>query len=457
MRAVSTLFLILAVARTATAQSTYISFDDALTLCLERSPAVVASEYAEKAAHRERQAAIGLFMPKVSLKGAYTHLDKDIKIDFNPMISSFSPVLGEGLAMLGVDLSYPLQHRNTAFLGGDVVLPIFAGGKIWIANKAAKIAEKRTAEQSRQVRGALLVEIVERYFGVELARQGVAIRKEAVDVVGQHLHDVALLEKEGMAVASERLYAEYRLAEAERDLQRAELQLETAQKALLTSLGGYKRVLPSTPMFLLPDVEPLEYFKSMAVLCNPQLIEVDRVRELARMNLQLQRANLFPEVVAMGGMVLCNHQLSPLVPRMAVGIGLNFNIFDGLRKEYKTSAARLQLRRVEALEQKAEQDILLLVESLYNRLQSVLATVSAVERSERFAEEFLRAKRNAFREGMATATDVVDATLNLSRTRLERTQTAYEFDIALARLLEASGMADEFPQYLHSKTAKSLF
>ena len=356
-----------------------------------------------------------------------------------------------------MDLSYPLQHRNTAFLGGDVVLPIFAGGKIWIANKAAKIGEKRTAEQSRQVRGALLVEIVERYFGVELARQGVAIRKEAVDVVGQHLHDMALLEKEGMAVASERLYAEYRLAEAERDLQRAELQLETAQKALLTSLGGYKIVLPSTPMFLLPDVEPLEYFKSMAVLCNPQLIEVYRVRELARMNLQLQRANLFPEVVAMGGMVLCNHQLSPLVPRMAVGIGLNFNIFDGLRKEYKTSAARLQLRRVEALEQKAEQDILLLVESLYNRLQSVLATVSAVERSERFAEEFLRAKRNAFREGMATATDVVDATLNLSRTRLERTQTAYEFDIALARLLEASGMADEFPQYLHSKTAKSLF
>ena len=432
MRRILTLFLLLVTIGT-TAQITHLSFDDALSLGMERSPAVVASEYAEKAAHRERQAAIGLFMPKVSLKGAYTHLDKDIKIDFNPMISSFSPVLGEGLAMLGVDLSYPLQHRNTAFLGGDVVLPIFAGGKIWIANKAAKIGEKRTAEQSRQVRGALLVEIVERYFGVELARQGVAIRKEAVDVVGQHLHDVALLEKEGMAVASERLYAEYRLAEAERDLQRAELQLETAQKALLTSLGGYKRVLPSTP------------------------IEVYRVRELARMNLKLQRANLFPEVVAMGGMVLCNHQLSPLVPRMAVGIGLNFNIFDGLRKEYKTSAACLQLRRVEALEQKAEQDILLLVESLYNRLQSVLATVSAVERSERFAEEFLRAKRNAFREGMATATDVVDATLNLSRTRLERTQTAYEFDIALARLLEASGMADEFPQYLHSKTAKSLF
>jgi outer membrane protein TolC len=87
----------------------------------------------------------------------------------------------------------------------------------------------------------------------------------------------------------------------------------------------------------------------------------------------------------------------------------------------------------------------------------VLATVTAVERSERFAEEFLRAKRNAFREGMATATDVVDAVLNLSRARLERVQTAYEFDLALARLLEATGMVDAFLNYLNSKTAKSLF
>lgn len=456
MRKILTLFSLLVTIGT-TAQTTYLTFGDAFMLGMEHNSAIVATHYAKQAAHRERQAAIGLFMPQISIKGAYIHLDKDIKIDFNPMLSSLSPIIGEGLSALGLDLSYPLQRRNTAFLGGDIVVPIFAGGKIWTANKAAKISEERIAEQSRQVRGALLVEIVERYFGVELARHGVAIRKEAVDVVQQHLHDVVMLEKEGMAVESERLYAEYRLAEAERDLQRAMLQLETARQALQTSLGTTDVIEPSTPMFLLSQIEPLNYFRAMAELHNPQLGEANRVRELARMNLRLQRANLFPEIVAMGGMAFCNHQLSPLVPRMAVGVGVNFKIFDGLNKEYKVSAARLQLRRIEALEQKAERDILLLIESLYNRVQSVLATVTAVERSERFAEEFLRAKRNAFREGMATATDVVDATLNLSRAKLERVQTAYEFDLALARLLEASGMADAFLSYLNSKTAKSLF
>lgn len=456
MRTILTLFSMLVVLE-ATAQTSHLTLDDALSLGFERNPAIVATEYAEQAAHRERQAAIGLFMPKISVKGAYTHLDKDIKIDFNPMLSSLAPIVGEGLAMLGLDLSYTLQRRNTAFLGGDVVMPIFAGGKIWTANKAAKIEEERTRQQSRKVQGELVVEIIERYFGVELARQGVAIREEAVAVVAQHLHDIAILEREGMAVESERLYAEYRLAEAERDLHRTRLQLETARKALQTSLGTTEVVEPSTPMFLLSKIEPLEYFVAMAELHNPQLGEVNRLRELARMNLRLHRADYFPEIAAMGGMVFCNHQLSSLVPRMAVGIGLNFKIFDGLNREYKAAAARLQLRRVEALEQKAEQDITLLVEDLYNKVQSLLATVSAVERSERFAEEFLRAKRSAFGEGMATVTDVVDATLNLSRAKLERVQTAYEFDTALARLLNVSGMSEAFLQYLHAPSAQSVF
>lgn len=451
------LVCILLSAATATAQNEYLSLDDALAIAFEHNPAIAASEYAEKAAHRERQAAIGLFMPQVSIKGAYAHLNKDIKLDFNPLLTSLSPIVGDGLAALGLDLSYTLQRRNTAFLGGDVVLPLFAGGKIWTANKAAKISEERVKQQSRQVQSALIVEVVERYYAVELAKRGVVISEEAVAAVRQHLYDVTALEKEGMAVASERLYVEYRLAEAERDMQRVKLQLETAQRALQTSLGADKSILPSTPMFLLSKIEPLEYFHSMAKLHNPQLGEIDRVRELARMNLRLHRAEHFPEIVAMGGMAFCNHQLTPLIPRMAVGVGLNFKIFNGLNKEYKSAAARMELRRVEELERKAGQDVALLVEKLYNDVQSVLVTLSAIERSERFAEEFLRAKRKAFREGMATATDVVDATLNLSRARFERVQSAYDFDIALARLLEASGVSELFMRYQRSNLAQSIF
>jgi outer membrane protein TolC len=210
-------------------------------------------------------------------------------------------------------------------------------------------------------------------------------------------------------------------------------------------------------MFLLPNIEPLAYFQTAAALHNPQIEEMSKVRELARMDLRLQRADYFPEIVAMGGAVFCDHQLSSLVPRMAVGIGLNFKIFDGLHREYKASSARLQLRRVQMLEQQAEQSIFLLIEDQYNKVQSALMAVGAVERSLHFAEEYLRAKRNAMREGVATSTDVVDAALNLSRARLERVKTAYEFNVALARLLNTAGVGESFVSYMNSDSARSVF
>jgi outer membrane protein TolC len=464
MRAFLTFVLVLAVA-SVTAQTTYLTFYDALSLGLGRNPAVTASEYAVRAAHRERQATIGLFMPRVSVRGAYAHLNKDVDIDVNHLKGNLSALLTPLLPpiesalspILAMDLSYTLQSKNTAFLGGDVVLPLFTGGKILAANRAAKVEEARAHDQGRAVRGALVVEVVERYFGVELARRGVAIRSEAIAVVEQHLRDVSLLEREGMAVESERLYAEYRLAEAQGELRKAELQLATAQRALQTSLSSEGDVLPSTPLFLLFSIEPLDYFQSMASLHNPQLAEVGHLHQLSHQNMRAERAELMPEVVAMAGGIFCDLHLSPLAPRMAVGVGLNFRIFDGLRSEYRYSAARLQERRVEHLEAKAQSDVALLVESLYRTLQETISALPAVRRSERFAEEYLRAKRRAFGEGVATSTDVVDAALNLSQARLERIRTAYEMDVALARLLEASGMAERYLQYLRSSTSESVF
>ena len=54
----------------AAAQTSYITLDDALLLAFEHNPSISAAEYAEQVAHRQRQAAIGLFMPRVAIKGA---------------------------------------------------------------------------------------------------------------------------------------------------------------------------------------------------------------------------------------------------------------------------------------------------------------------------------------------------------------------------------------------------
>ena len=483
MKRVVLSFVLLVFSANVYAQNTgsTITLEDAMQLALDGNPTVKALEYEEKAAKRERQAAIGLFMPKINVRGAYTYLGKDIKIDLNNgkgavsdmanqtistimqnptlagIIQPMLPDIQSGLnSLLGLDWAYTIQNRSFGFVGGDVTMPIFMGGKIITANKAAKLSESAVKEQGSQVRNALMSEVVERYFGYALALNAVDVRKQVVAGMEQHLRDIESLEKNGMVAQTERLYVEYKLNEARRDLQNAELQAETIGNALCNTLGTDAVSIPVSAMFVLDTVEPLTYYQDIAGDSNPLLEQIDIKRQLAKQNANLQRAEFFPEIVAMGGGTFYNYQVTNILPRWAVGVGFSFKIFDGLNREYKYSAARNTVRRVEQLKVKADKDISVLIESLYSKMLNYRNQISSIESSIAFAEEYLRAKNAAYVEGMATSTDLIDAELNLAKVRIERMQAAYNFDVSLAKLLEAAGISEEFIGYSRSANARHI-
>ena len=151
-----------------------------------------------------------------------------------------------------------------------------------------------------------------------------------------------------------------------------------------------------------------------------------------------------------------NYQVAGLVPRWAVGVGVNIKIFDGLNREYKYSAAKQTVRRVGALQNKAGKDISVLVEKLYNQMMNYHNQMTSIDASLKFAEEYLRMKNAAFLEGMSSSSDLIDAELNLAGVRTERLQAAYNYDLLLARLLEAAGISDEFPAYSRRSDARVI-
>ena len=457
---------------TAQEQLQTLTFDDALIMTMENNPAMKATAFEEKAAKRERQAAIGLRMPTISVNGAYSYLGDDVAIDLNglkepiqagasQLLPALDPAIGQAVMgllnpLMGKSWEYVLQDRSVGFVGGSVTLPIFMGGKINVANKAARLNEATVKEQSAQTKNSLVSELVERYFGYTLASHVVEVRRQVLDGVKKHLSDARALEQNGMIASSERLYVEFKVSEAERDLQNAIMQLETIKSALCNTLGQQTESRPVTAMFILEQIEGIDYYQQLAEEYNPLLNQVGLKKELAKQNVRLQRADFYPQVVAMGGGTFYNYQVSKLIPRWAVGVGVNFKIFNGLNREYKYSAAKQTARRVETLEVKAANDISVLIESLYAQMDNYRNQMNSIDASMAFAKEYLKAKNAAFLEGMSSSSDLVDAELNLARVRIERMQVAYNYDVALARLLEAAGISDEFLSYMRRDNAKQI-
>ena len=452
-----------------------ISLDEAIAVTLTENPAMKAAAYEERAAQQERRAAIGLRMPQLNVTGAYAYMAKDIGFDFNdmkgPAKDLAGKILGSGMItdptiiqgiqgllnpMMNADWFLKVQDQSLGFVGGEVTLPIWMGGKINAANRAAKINEKSAVEQGNQTRNALISELVERYFGLALATQVVEVRQQVVEGVRKHLQDAIALEKNGMIAQSERLYVAFKMAEAERELANAKLQAETIASALSNTLGREKEWQPVTAMFILANVEELDYYQDLAQIRNPLLSQVSLKRQLAEEGIRAQRANFLPQVAAIGGGSFYNYQVAGLVPRWAVGVGVNIKIFDGLNREYKYSAAKQTARRVGELQNKAGKDISVLVEKLYNQLMNYRNQMTSIDASIAFAEEYLRMKNAAFLEGMSSSSDLIDAELNLAGIRTERLQAAYNYDLLLAQLLEAAGISDEFPAYARRNDAQAI-
>jgi len=111
--------------------------------------------------------------------------------------------------------------------------------------------------------------------------QVVEVRRQVVDGVRRHLEDAVALEKNGMIAQSERLYVEFKMAEAERELANAELQAQTIASALNSTLGQDNAWQPVTSMFIVDRVEDVAYYQDLAQDRNPLLNQVSLKRQLA--------------------------------------------------------------------------------------------------------------------------------------------------------------------------------
>ena len=453
----------------ATAQQ-MVSFDDALRMMVERNKAISSAKYGVDAAYREYRATQGLRMPKLDLVGCYTLMQHNIDIDLggakgvvtesldglinngvsqgfiSPTIAS---LLTDGLApLIGADWRYTLQNRHFGFVGTTLTLPIYLGGRIGIASRVAKLKIESAEIGLNGVISTLITELVERYYGVILAREVAAVKEFVVQGVEQHLRDAEAMEEQGVVAHSVVLYLNYKLSEVERDYNDALSRLHIAERALQTTLQSDTEVLPSKKMFLLSEIYDIDYYRDSALSLNSAVSEVENAERLGLEGVNLARCAFMPEVVAMGGASIYSYNLTNMLPRWAVGIGVTMPLFGGLSKQEQYRASKSVERSVQDMAAKVKEDILLLVDKEYYALQNALLNIDSSKRSITLAESYYTTALEGFKEGVTPSSELMDARIALAASEVEYLDAVYNYVLSLARLLEVSGLSEDFVNYI---------
>lgn len=445
----------------------YLDFKASVEMMEAQNQEIESARLMQEKATLDKKAAAGLYFPSIGASATYSMMSESLELDMTPVRdaitplyetliqygsfepSAASPVIKQGLAQ-GLEhveqgeWVKEIQAQQFGLVDVNFKWPLYAGGKIRLANKAAKVRMQEAQNKYQHTWSQKHVELVQRYFGLQMVRVVAQLRKEVMQGMAKHLHDAKKMEENGMMAKAERLHAEVAFAEAEREYKKALKDVELMETALRNTLATDSYVVPVSELFIEPTLKNRQYYIQAALENNPQLKQLTAKKQLADIGIKKEKAAFLPNVAVMGTKELYEHDLSEYVPDWFVGVGLQINLFDGMSKFRKVSAAKVQKQRVVTLEDKARQDIVTLVTKVHQELQKSLEAYQSTETSLAFAKEYLRVRNKAFSEGFATSTDVVDAQLNLFKVKTERLKAMYEYDLAWASLLSVAGVSEQF-------------
>lgn len=440
------LLILLSLPNFAQTDTIRISFEQALNKMNNNSYAIKSVEAEKRANEYERKTTRGLYLPKISLSATYMKLDQDVGLD----ISGFSDAYRDA-ASIPADKMLPsslvLQKEQFATLGVNMVWPIFTGGKIRAANQAMDANIDDAMFKLEQTRNELNTELVERYYGYRLSLRAVEMYTDVYNAMLLHQSNAVKLEENGMISKAQRLYADLSASTAKTDMLSAINQSQTVRDALKNTLVDSSEIIVTSELFLISNLETLEFFKQAARENNPLLKQVEAKKNLAKQNYNIKRSDYFPTVAIVGNKEIAEHQLTELMPEWFIGVNLSWTIFDGAARTYKAKSARATIDRVEYIETKAQSDISTYVTKLYNELSSYIEQMETMETTYEFASEYLRVQQKAFAEGFATSKDVVDAEVTMNKVKVGRLKIMNDYVTTLAKLLEITGKSEMFLTY----------
>lgn len=491
------LFLLLGFRGTGQEKEQLLSFSEALQIVFEQNPALLRQKEEIHQKEYEVKSKKGLRFPSVSISASAVSMSDPLHLDLTPVGEAISP-LYETLGNYGVFSGVPnpdpasnkimptlpdeistaavrnqlleaadkiessnwdqiIQEKNFALLAANFTLPVYAGGKINAANKAAAIHLEISKEKLRNTQGTLLTELVTRYYGLALANQVVQLRTEMLKSISNHYNDAKKLFDNGMIAKVELLHSEVAKNEAERELKKAKRNVEILQTALRATLASdsLSNPVPASKLFVTENVQSLQSCITKAKELNPQVKQIQSKKELIDIKHQLEKNEYLPTIAALGNYNLADKNFSPYMPDWMVGVGMKWTLFKGMSRKNNIQASHTIQNQVVYAEEKANNDLRTFLVKLFNQLEMQIEQKAELEKTLELATEYCLSTEKAFNEGLATSTTVVDARTQLLQVKTKRLLVYYNFDVTLAQFLQNAGIPEQFTNYSESENMLS--
>lgn len=436
-----------------------LSLDSCRALALQNNKQIGVAKLKQDVAKNVRKSARTKYLPHVNAVGVYEHTGKEVSIlnsDQKAFLGNIGTLLGDfgdlskQLNALGEKVvdAFRTDTRNI-FVGSVVVTqPVFMGGAIIAANKAADIGERMAQNATDARLQQTLYTTDQAYWTVVSLHHKKQLAEAYLALVHKLSDDVDKMIREGVATRSDGLSVDVKENEAEMRVTQVNDGLVLA-KMYLCQLCG----LPLDTDLILED-ENNDQFRmeaaqpranvELAMINRPELKMLQNSIDLSKQTTNILKAGYMPQVMLTGGYAASNPNLfngfqKKFTGFWNVGVMVRVPIWNWGDVAYKVRASKgaTAIANLELLE--AKEMIELQVNQSQFKVDESAKRLTMAQSNILRAEENLRTANLGFQEGVIQTTTVMEAQTAWLLAQSQRIDAEIDVKMSQVNLRKALG------------------
>lgn len=335
--------------------------------------------------------------------------------------------------------------------GVELVQSLYEGGRIASSFRTARLSRAQALLNYQTALSDVILLVELAYYDVLLAQQQITVREASVDLLTHELADTTRRYDAGTVPRFNVLRAEVELANARPKLIRARNSFRIAKNNLVNLMGFNlpRETSEDIPLTLAGKLEAQPYTISLpdalqaALGRRTELQALRKAQALRNEDVITAKAGSKPSVQAYAGYEVHNSALHADVGYeihgWVAGVGLNWNVFDGMATRGRVRQALAGLDRAAIDLDDTARRIELEVRTAFSNFIEAGEVNESEKKVIEQAEEALRLARSRYEAGAGTQLDVLSAQTALTDARTTSVEALHDYSAARARLERATG------------------
>jgi outer membrane protein TolC len=416
----------------------------------QNSDGLKAAKDNQNIANLKKESVKSMYLPEVSISGSYTHLSDSVGIDTHTIANSLSSTLPVTSALMSA-----LPNQQMDFSKQDIFLanlhmlwPLYTGGKIDAAQDIYRAAVDESKALLEMKKDKEFLKLVKYYYGVVVALSLYETRKEAQKALSLHYENAKKLKKQGQIANIELLNAKVKLDGAKIETIKAKHKYEIAMSALSSLLK--QKIQPSSKLVVDKSMEDELYYKTKSWQNYAGLSVLDAKKKQTEALVKIKESDYYPTVVGYANYNLYKDDslIMKTLPQWFGGVMFRISLLKQKDRAQEVQASKLLSSKIKHLKDEALENLAILVEKTYKEMSLYKEEYDSLSSSIELAKENYRLRTVAFKEGLSTSVEVVDAQMFLLGAKTKRLNAAYNYEQKLSQLCVLSGDRDMFFEFI---------